>query len=76
MIFYYESPEELLKEEEKFNEMRVGLNLIGKNYPIRICPRGDTNVVLLYNTGDETQDLKRLNENLKRLNLLEVRELK
>lgn len=80
VVFYYENLDDLRKNEEKFNSLKIEINHHSENTPCRICPRllvsGETvNIILLHNTGNKENDLKKLNECLKIVRLPEFKEL-
>lgn len=78
-VYYYETLEDLKKNEREFNDLKINLEHHEESTPCRICPRfvdgGEFNFILLHNTGDKERDLNKLNECLRIAKLPEFKEL-
>lgn len=70
IVYYYTDISDLIVEEKLFVSLQINLNYIGETIPIKICPRGKNNYhILLWNSGNKENDLKKLNNNLSKFNL-------
>ena len=72
VVYYHKGIEDLLKNEDKFKSLEIGLGYFD-NSKIRICPRTDHTGeyeliwhILLLNTGDKTKDFEILRSALGR----------
>jgi hypothetical protein len=67
-VYYYKNIEDLMKEENLFEKLQIRLDNL-ENAPVKVCPRSKESYILLLDSGNKDNDLKKLNEHLSKLNM-------